>query len=164
MELRRSVAVGSVVTLLVLGGCLSAGGVGRTPTATPTSGTSTASPATGTPTATPGGHESAMEEPAPHKEVRLENEWNRSVEVHVRVVRAATNETVHEGTYELAPGTEREVYDVAAADPDGVEAFTVAVTARGTTERVTVETSACYGNVYGTIREDGGLYVFYAIC
>jgi hypothetical protein len=161
---RRSIevgAVGVIASLLVLGGCLSAGGIGGTPSST---GTPTSSPTTGTPTATPGGHEAAMAEPSPHKVVHLENEWNRSVEVHVRVVRAATTETVHEGTYELGPGAEREVYDVAAADPDGVEAFDVAVTARGTTERVTVETSACYGDVHGTVREDGTVYLFYAIC
>ena len=75
-----------------------------------------------------------------------------------------TGETVHEGTYTLDPGTEREVYDVADADPDGVESFRVTATARNTTESVTIETSVCYGGAYVEVLEDGTLYPYYAIC
>lgn len=124
----------------------------------------TASPNSPDGTATPGSHESAQAQPDPDKDVRLVNEWNKSVTMTVDVVRESTGETVHEGTYELSPGAERAVYNTAEAAPDGVEAFTVVVTARGTTERITIETNRCYGDAYGTVREDGTVYVYYAIC
>lgn len=168
----RLVAVVAVVVLAPLAaGCLAgAPDPGTTPTATGTgTGTGTEPPAgTTTPsatgTATPGGHEHAANQPDPDKAVRLVNEYNRSVTARVRVLREATNATVHDGTYDLAPGADRTVYDTAAADPDGVESFTVVVTARNATERVTVETSVCYGDVTAQVRPDGSLYVFYAIC
>jgi hypothetical protein len=116
------------------------------------------------PTAGPPDHEAASDEPAPHKDVTLSNDWSRPVTVQVRVIRNATGQTVHKGSYDLAPDTERDVYDLARADPDGVEPFTVEITARNTTRRVTVETSACYGDVYGEIQTDGSVYLYYAIC
>lgn len=94
----------------------------------------------------------------------LGNEWNESVAMELRVVRVATNETVHEATYDLAPGEEREVYSTAEADPDGVESFRVVVTARSQTREATIETDACYGGAYGIVRPDGALDVFYAVC
>lgn len=156
MELSASrfAVLGTVV--LLTSGCLS-GGPGVDSSASPTSDLAT-------PTPTPAGHEYAATQPAPDKVVKLENDWNRSVEMHVRIVREQANETVHEETYELAPGAARDVYDTASADPDGVEAFTVVLTARNTTERVTIETSKCYGDAYGSVLEDGTVYLYYAIC
>lgn len=103
-------------------------------------------------------------QPDPDKQVTLENEWNETVTMDLRVVRVATNETVHEASYEVAPGEGREVYSTASADPEGVESFRVVVTARDQTGEVTVETSTCYGDTYGVVRADGVLDVFYAVC
>jgi hypothetical protein len=105
-----------------------------------------------------------MNEPDADKAVQVRNAWNRSVEMRVRVVREATNTTVYDERHELAPGADRTVYDLSDADPDGVERFTVAVTARNTTERVSIETNVCYGDAHAEILEDGTLYVYYAIC
>jgi hypothetical protein len=103
-------------------------------------------------------------QPDPDKRVHLENAWNRSVDIRLRVVRAATNETVHEKTYTLAPGAEREVYTLAEADPDGIESFRVSATARNTTESVAIETNVCYGGAHVEVTEDGTLYPYYSIC
>jgi len=105
-----------------------------------------------------------MNQPDPDKAVLLKNEWNRSVTVRVRVIREATNTTVHNETYHLESGIERDVYHTTAADPNGIEEFTVVVTARNTTERVTIKTNNCYGPAYAEIREDGTLYLYYVIC
>jgi len=176
MRIRQSFPVLALAAVLVLGGCLSAGAGGQspsptptqtatdTPTATPTEGPGS-SPAPPSPTAsTPDGHEQAANQPDPDKHVLLANQWNENVTMHVRVIREATNETVHDGTYELAPGSERTVYNTSAADPDGIERFTVVLTARGTTERVDIETSQCYGEAYGEIQSDGTVYLYYSIC
>jgi len=141
-----------LAVLLLTAGCLS-GAAGDATTEGPTS-TATAPP----------DHRAASNQPDPEKAVVLENEWDRSVEMHVRVVRDATNRTVHEANYTVGADEERTVYSVAAADPDGIESFTVVVTTRDTTDRVTIETSACYGNVYAEIQADGTPYVYYAIC
>ncbi|MEF8779304.1 MAG: hypothetical protein V5A46_01325 [Haloferacaceae archaeon] len=135
--------------LLLTAGCLGSGPAAPSPTPE---------------TPTPPSHEDAMNEPDPDKVVYVQNDWNRSVEVQVRVVRDSTNETVHEGTYDLSPGEEQAAYDVSEADPDGVESFTVVATARDATERVTIETNRCYGNVHAEIQADGTLYLFYEIC
>jgi hypothetical protein len=163
----RHVAAALVLAVLVAG-CAGGPGAG-TPEASPTEGsTPTESPSptsTASPTPTPDPVLTGPSgRPAPDQRVTLRNEWNGSVAVTLRVVRVATNETVHEATYDLAPGAEREVYSTAEADPDGVEAFRVVVAARGQTGSVTIETDACYGGAFGTVREDGRLDVFYAVC
>ena len=102
-----------------------------------------------------GRHPRRVEPPDPDKTVQLENPWNQSVEIRISVVREATNETVHEGTYTLDPGTEREVYDVADADPDGVESFRVTAIARTATGTVTIETGACSTDAHVEITSSG---------
>ena len=84
--------------------------------------------------------------------------------MRVRVVRDATNETVHDETYSLSPDTERIAYDVSEADPEGVESFTVIVTAVNETRRVGIETNRCYGDAHAEILDDGTVYLYYAIC
>jgi len=153
--------------LLLTAGCLGgpAAGTGTTPTDVPSATpTPTLEPPTETPTPEPYSHEDAMNEPDADKSIVVENGWNRTVEMHVEVVREATNETVHEDTHEVEAGAERAVYDTMEADPDGVESFRVAVTARGTTDRVTIETSGCYGDAHASVRDDGTVYLYYAIC
>lgn len=144
--------------LLLTAGCLTAGpGESRSPSQSPTQ-------TDGTESRTPFGTHDAMKHPDSDKEVHLENLWNQSVTMHVQVIREATNRTVHDESYELEPDTERTVYNVSEANPDGIEEFTVVVTARNTTERVTIETNRCYGDAYAEIQEDGSLYLYHAIC
>lgn len=156
--------------LVLTAGCLS--GFGVDPPASPTPATPTA-----TGTATPVGNdatETATPSPVPDftelsevpqpQSVDIENRWNRSVQIRVRVVRQATGRTVHDRTYRLSPRTDRDVFDTATVETDGVEAFTVVLTARNTTERVTVETSKCHGGVYGGVTEDGSVELTYAVC
>jgi hypothetical protein len=132
-----------------------------TPTPDPDPATGTDGPDTGAASA---GTRGASNQPDPDKTVQLENAWNQSVEIRISVVREAANETVHEGTYTLDPGTEREVYDVADADPDGVESFRVTATARNATRTVTIETSACSTDAYVEITSSGDLYPFRGVC
>lgn len=166
-------SIGALALLLLLAGCLSGLPAGApsatsTPTADPTTtpGASTPTPGpntTSTPTPYPG-HEQAMNQPDPDHDVVLESDFDRSVAVHVRVVRNATNGTVYDANHTLPPSGEQTVYNTAEAAPDGVERFSVVVTARNTTERVEIETSQCYGNVIGVVDEDGEFYATYAIC
>jgi hypothetical protein len=168
----KSLAV-VLAVLTLTAGCVGPPGTGSgsaTPTPEPPAdtATSTPDPTTGTDGSTTDtkvvGTRGASNQPDPDKRVRLENAWNQSVEIRISVVREATNETVHEGTYTLEPGQQREVYNVADADPDGIESFRVTATARNTTRSVTIETSACYGGAYVEVLEDGTLYPYYAIC
>ena len=124
-----------------------------TPRATPDAGTVRGS---GTPTATEPDFEFSPDRETP---VVLRNDWNRSVEVRVRVVCDPTSVTVHDRTYVLDPGTRLEAYDLAAASPDGRVPLRVVVTDGNTTGRVTVRTTEC-ADVTGRVREDGGLDVW----
>ncbi|MFD1597391.1 hypothetical protein [Halobellus rarus] len=102
--------------------------------------------------------------PDTDKAVQLENDWNRSVEVDLRVVRGTTDETVYGKTHTLDPGAEREVYDLSDANPDGVESFRIVASALNATEHTTISTNACHGDAYVRIDADGGLAVFHSIC
>lgn len=171
MPSRSTPLAALLVVVIVTAGCLGgpAPGAGTTADDTPTSPssptpTSSPTPPSETPTYTPPGTEYASEQPDASHPITLTNEWNRSVTVQVTVVREATNETVHEGTYDLDAGEERAVYDTAEADPDGIERFTITATAVNATESVTIETSQCYGGAYVEITADGELYPYYAIC
>lgn len=165
-----------LVIVLLTAGCLSAG-PGIDGTVTPSAGLETPTPTeTGTPTPTetatptptpvetPFDSQEASKRADPDKRVRLENDWNRSVNFQVRVVRDATDETIYNATHTIDPGADLTAYNIATADPDGVEPFTVVVSARNTTARTTIETNECYGWVYGTITDDGGLRVIAPIC
>ncbi|MFD1597392.1 hypothetical protein [Halobellus rarus] len=171
---RRSIAlvlVAVVLTAGCLGGTPSTGTDSATPTQTPTA---TEMPGTPTPTPdpTPGETssgewtttEQASEQPDADKAIHVENRWNHSVEIRISVVREATNETVYEETETFEPGADRDVYNLEEASPEGIESFRITATARNSTESVTIETNACYGNAYVEITEDGELYPYYAIC
>lgn len=179
--MRRARILAFCVLLLGLSGCLS-GSLPDTPGETPTP--TEVPPGTPTPTEAPPGTPAATETavltetpgPTPHEwhelvdrpdatqTIRVNNEWNRSVEIRVAVIRNTTNRTVHNASYHLPPGTDKTVYNVSAADPDGIEPFTVVVTARNTTRRATLKTNACYAAVYADIRQDGTLSVAPVIC
>lgn len=172
MDPRSSTLLAVTVLAVLSAGCLSGGplasGDERTPTHTPAAVPTDETPATDrspeTPTQTAFSWQEASNEPDPSKSVRLENDWDRNVSVNLRVVRNATNETVHEETYRLSPDEYRTVYDTGRASPDGVEEFTFVVSVRNQTQTVSIETNACYGNAAARIDRDGELGVFYAIC
>jgi hypothetical protein len=124
-----------------------------TATATPDAGTVRGS---GTPTATESDFEFSPDSETP---VLLRNDWNRSVEVRVRIVCEPTGPTVHDEAYVLDPGARLDVYDLAAASPDGRVPLRVVVTARNTTGSVTVRTTEC-ADATGGIREGGRLDVW----
>ncbi|MFC6787377.1 hypothetical protein [Halobaculum halobium] len=171
MPSRSTPLMALLVVVIVTAGCLGGPAPGTEPTtdetptatATPTP-TASPTPPDKTPTYTPPGTEYASEQPDASHSITVENEWNQSVRINVTVVREATNETVHEGSYDVAAGGEQAIYDTAEADPDGIERFTVEATALNATESVTIETSKCHGNVYVEITADGELYPYYAIC
>lgn len=122
--------------------------------------------------------EQASNEPEPDHRITLNNDSDETRTVRVRVVRAATDETVFEDTREISAGSEIVAYNLKQADPDGVEAFRVCgqlVEADGATATTaseeseirhcaTVETSECYGSTHVTVQKDGSLQVIYAIC
>lgn len=130
-------------------------------------GSDTTSSTTKGPTSNTGSGDSlfeAMDEPDPSQGIMLDNNWNRSVELHLRVIREKTSEAVFNQTYTLSPGESRSVYNTARANPEGIESFTVIMTARNSSERVRIETSACYGGVTGRVTTDGNIRFVYAVC
>lgn len=129
-----------IVLMIALAGC-SAPGIGSD-VATPTQSSGSAGTETG----------AVADE---NKEVELLNEWNQSVELHLRIVRLATNETVHDQRYTLQPESRRTGYTIRRSDTDGIESFEVIVTARNTTARDTFSNDACYGDIRIPINPDG---------
>ncbi len=104
------------------------------------------------------------EQPDPDKHLVIENEMNERVAVDVRVIRHATNETVHEATYLIDPETRQTVYNTRAAAPDGVETFVFVLTARNTTERIGIQTSECQGGPELRISAGGLVSVGHVVC
>jgi hypothetical protein len=133
-------------------------------TVIPDTATAEGSPETPQQTPIPDGHEYALNEPDPDKAVVLINEWNESADIHVEVFRNATSAIVYNETHTVEPDTEVEVYNTQASTPDGIEEFTVSLSARNTTESITIETNLCYGDARGEIQDDGSLYLYHAIC
>jgi hypothetical protein len=127
---------------------------------------STDTPATDTvPTDTPptdrdGDH--AAEQPDPDLAVRVVNDGGETRTVSLTVTRES-GEVVHEATHEAPPGSDREVYNLRAADPDGIESFEIAAERGDASESVTVQTSECYGHVIVSVDEEG-LGVTYSVC
>ncbi|PSQ18104.1 hypothetical protein BRD00_05875 [Halobacteriales archaeon QS_8_69_26] len=163
-------AFGAALGAAGLSGCLSGSGPGgsdASPTATDTTtdpDATTGDPegmskpkATGDGTVRP-----ASRQPDPHLPVEVENRDDVTHTVDLTVTRSGT--TVHEASYDVAPGVERDVYNLREADPDGIETFTVEVSVGDGTDAVEVETSGCYGQVVASVREDGSLLLTYSIC
>lgn len=173
MSARRHALSVVLALALLSAGCLSAGpfagGDDSTPTLTPApvpTDTPTADRSTpaDTPVRTGSSWKRTVNEPDPSKVMIISNVWDRNVTMDVRVIRQATNETVHEERYELAPDEGQQVYDTASAVPEGVEEFTLITTARNETTRVTIETDECHGSAHAMVTEDGELETFYVIC
>lgn len=174
MDRRRFLAVTCVATMAGVGGCLADGdGDGgaapttQTPTADPTTtpdrpGTTDGTDAPGT-TQRPSASRSAADVPDPDLPVVLYNQDRESHVVAV-TVRRESGETVHEGAYEVGGGSEREVYNLRAAAPDGIETFEVTASMGDQSGTVVVETSACYGTVLVRVTQDGVLSPTFSIC
>lgn len=154
-----------LAVLFLTAGCLSPASAPEDPSSpTDTVPTTTEPPTSPTATTTECGWACLDDQPDPNHSVQLENNWNQSVDVHVRVIRDATNTTVHNETYTLEPGSERTAYNVAEAEPNGVEIFAVTITALNTTENTQIQTSECFGNTFAQVRNDGELFVSYSAC
>ena len=69
--------------------------------------------------------EHAAEQPDPDLAVRVVNDGEETRSVSLTVTRDS-GEVVPEATHEAPPVSDREVYDLRAADPDGVESFEIA--------------------------------------
>lgn len=166
--------------LLAAAGCVADPGNddpvdGRSPDPSPTD---TSSPSVGSQIGT--GITPAVNEPKADHAVYLFNEGTRERTVRVQVVREATGESVFDETLTVAPDTEREVYNLKQADPDGVETFTICGELAGpTTEQepadtetpeapvrdcITMRTDACHGTAHVTVQGSGELGVIYSIC
>ncbi|UPW00805.1 hypothetical protein M0R88_01565 [Halorussus gelatinilyticus] len=130
----------------------------------------------------------ASNSPDPSHEVTVESDFSGSRRLRVTVVRKATGETVFETTDEFSRG-EHTLYNLKAADPEGVEEFRVCAellsagtstvgnatatvggaTAATTTDSprrdcVTLATNECYGSAHVRLSEDGSMNIIYAIC
>ncbi|WP_434531581.1 hypothetical protein ACODNH_21600 (plasmid) [Haloarcula sp. NS06] len=92
---------------------------------------------------------------AENKEVHLINDWNQSVDIQLRIIRLATDETVHNESYTLSPESRQTAYNISSADTDGIESFDIIVTARNTTARDTFTNDACYGDIHVPVSSDG---------
>jgi len=102
-------------------------------------------------------------DPDPDLAVSLDNEHDEDHTIRVEIRREG-GETVYAETHEIAAGSEREVYNLREASPDGVETFEITATMDGETESMRVETSTCYGEAIVSVTDDGMLYPYYAIC
>ncbi len=106
---------------------------------------------------------SASQQPDPDIDVILTNAHDRTHEFVV-TIRRESGATVYEATHEVPAESRREIYNLAEADPAGIEAFTISVVVGGQEEAITVKTNACYGNAFIEITADGELYPYYSIC
>ncbi|NHN40296.1 hypothetical protein G9C85_01425 [Halorubellus sp. JP-L1] len=105
-----------------------------------------------------------MNEPEPDHEVIVANNYDEAVTLSVTVRRRESGEVVHESEHELDSDGSEMAYNLADANPDGVEPFEVSAESDGKTAAETIETSACYGDAAVTREYDGGLSVGYSIC
>jgi len=113
------------------------------------------------PARTPSGDPSS--DPDPDLPISLDNEHDERHEIEVEIKRES-GETVYAETHVIDADTEREIYNLREASPEGVEPFSITATMDGTTESIRVETSTCYGQVFISVTEDGMLYPYYSIC
>ena len=105
----------------------------------------------------------ATEQPDSDLPVRIVNDVEETRTVSLTITRES-GEVVHEATHEAPPGSDREVYNLWAADPDGIESFDIAAKRGDTSDSVGVRTSKCYGHVIVGVAEEEGLSITYAIC
>jgi hypothetical protein len=116
---------------------------------------------TGSPQTTPLGDPES--EADPDLQVSLDNERDESHRIAVEI-RRENGDVVYAETHEIEADSERDIYNLREASPDGVEAFEISATMDGETESMRVETSTCYGDAIVSVTDDGDLYPYYAIC
>lgn len=103
------------------------------------------------------------EQPSADHSVSLHNEWHKTATIDITIVREATNETVHDETYQLDPGDSREVYNTRMASPDGIETFEIRWTFQNDTGRSGISTANCQ-QVELVIQGDGTVSELVAVC
>lgn len=145
-----------------LAGCLDESVPGGSESPTDDDDDSPSSPS-GTPDDDPPSHEDAMNEPDSDLAVGIENRSDETQTITLTVTRES-GETVYEGTHDVAPGSDIDVYNLQEADPDGIEKFVITAERDGQQESASVETSKCYGEAFVSIADDGEFYVTYTIC
>jgi hypothetical protein len=106
----------------------------------------------------------ATQTPDPDHAVAVENNDTGSVTVRVAVRRERTGKAVYDRTHTVQPHEDKTVYNTRQAGPDGVETFLVDISAAGSSERITVDTNACFGDVRALITEAGELDTIYSVC
>lgn len=110
----------------------------------------------------------------PDHPIYLSNAGTRERVVRVEVVREATDTAVFAEALSIPPGAEREVYNLAQSDADGIESFsicgqlvdptpTVESPTESTAECISMRTDACYGSAHVTV-DDERIDVIYTIC
>jgi len=100
----------------------------------------------------------------PDHAVHVENEHDESHTIGIQVSRVREDVVVYDAEHELAAGESTVVYDLSAANPEGVEPFKIHGRLDGETTTATVETSECYGDVWVSVGDDGELDSHYAVC
>ena len=157
---RRQVLAACGLGLAGVAGCLADDAGDDRSTDTPAIDTAPTDTPTTDPTDRDGEH--AAEQPDPDLAVWVVNDGEETRSVSLTVTRES-GEVVHEATHEAPPGSDREVYNLRAADPDGVESFEIAAERGDASESVTVQTSECYGHVIVSV-DDEGFGVTYSVC
>ena len=157
---RRQVLAACGLGLAGVAGCSADDAGDDRSTDTPATDTPASDTATTDPTDQDGEH--AAEQPNPDVAVRVVNDGEETRSVSLTVTRES-GEVVHEATHEAPSGSDREVYNLRAADPDGVESFEIVAERGDTSDSVTVQTSECYGHVIVRV-DEGGLGVTYSVC
>lgn len=99
------------------------------------------------------------------KDINIDNEYNQTETVKLKVERNNTGEVVHEEEYELEPDSSLDpAYTLSVNRTETIPSFTITSTVGNQTESVNVRMSQCYGSTYAEVQSDGNLYAFYSIC
>lgn len=99
------------------------------------------------------------------KDINIDNKYNQTETVKLKVERNNTGEVVHEEEYELEPDSSLDpAYTLSVNRTETIPSFTVTSTVGNQTESVNVRMSQCYGSAYVEVQSDGNLYAFYSIC
>lgn len=103
--------------------------------------------------------------PNADKDINVRNSYRSLVTVDVEVQRDLTDNTVYEEQFLVGTDSNLEgVYNLQAADPDGIETFTIESTYKNRTKTIQVKTNDCFGDITIEVTSDGSLFPFYYIC
>lgn len=116
-------------------------------------------------TENPNSHTNAMNTLDADKPVSIQNEFNETINVNLRIRNNDTGQIVHNQSYSVEANEDlNEVYNLNELNPDGIQEFEIVSSYNGSREIIAVRTNNCYGNVYVEITQTGELYPYYAIC